>query len=261
MNKLIIDSHLHVFFSQSQPWRPQVEETLHHMEMAGIKQTCLLPNPQWTGTYFPSKDEMLFQAEALSEITNAFPGRFLPLLFICPLLPYDFTLDLMEQYILKGPLIGAKFHVSLYADDDRYEPIYNYLERHDLPLLFHAWYKTVENYAYESTPSQIAEVARRHPDLRILMAHLTGSKLRGIMDIKKYPNVCIDTSGSQPEEGYLQRALEELGPDRVLYGSDYPIRAFSTQLARIESVDMSEEVREKVLQCNAQRFFHKGAAQ
>jgi predicted TIM-barrel fold metal-dependent hydrolase len=261
VSSLIIDSHLHVFFSKKQPWRPLVEETLHHMDLAGINQTCLLPDPQWTGTFYPSKDEMRFQAETISEIVSAFPGRFLPMLFICPLLPHDFTLDLMERYMLNGPLVGAKFHVSLYADDDKYEPIYSFLERHDLPLLFHAWYKTVEHYAYESNPSHIAVAARKHPNLRILMAHLTGSKLRGIMDIKKYPNVSIDTSGSQPEEGYLQRALEELGPDRVLYGSDYPIRAFSTQLARIESVEMRKEAREKVLYGNAQRFFRKGTVQ
>jgi predicted TIM-barrel fold metal-dependent hydrolase len=103
-------------------------------------------------------------------------------------------------------------------------------------------------------------MARKHPSLRILMAHLTGAKLRGIQDIKALPNVYLDTSGSQPEDGYLERAIEELGADRVLFGSDYPIRAFSTQLARIDSVSMSQEDREKVLYRNALRFFRKGGA-
>ena len=257
---MIIDSHLHVFFSKSQPWQPLIEQTLSHMEMAGIDQTCIMPNPQWTGAIFPSQDEMRFQAETLAEISMAYPGRFFPLLFVCPLLPVEFTLGLMKDYIVNGPLMGAKFHVSLYSDHDRYEPIYHFLEEHDTPLLFHAWYKTVDRYAFESSPLQIAEMAKRHPKLRILMAHLTGSKLRGIQDIKKYPNVWLDTSGSQPEEGYLQIALEELGADRVLYGSDYPIRSFATQLGRIESVDMSVDVREKVLYRNAQQFFRKGGS-
>jgi len=255
---VIIDSHLHVFFSRTKEWKPLIEQTLHHMEINGIYQTCIMPHPQFTGTIFPNKDEMRFQAETLAEITTAYPGRFYPLLFICPMLPYEFTLELIESYIVKGPLIGAKFHISLYADHERYEPIYSFLEDHDLPLLFHAWYKTVQHAALESDPSHIANMARKHPKLRILMAHLTGSKIRGIQDIKQCPNVLLDTSGSEPEEGYLQRAIAELGPERVLYGSDYPIRAFSTQLARIASADLSPDVREKILCSNAQQFFRKG---
>ncbi|WP_164821543.1 amidohydrolase family protein [Paenibacillus koleovorans] len=255
---MIIDSHVHILFSRTQPWQPLVEQTLHHMEMAGVDQICVLPHPQFAGNIFPNKDDMLFQAEQLVEIYNAHPDKFLPLLFINPSLPPDFSLELMERYIRNGPLIGTKFHISMIADDRRYEPIYDYLEEHDIPMLFHSWYKTVERTTFESTPADIARMAKKHPRMRILMAHLTGAKLRGVMDIKPYPNVLLDTSGSQPEEGYLARAIEELGADRVLYGSDYPIRAFSTQLGRIDSVALSAEDRDKVLYRNAQRFFTKG---
>ncbi len=255
---MIIDSHLHVFFSRTQPWKPLVDQTLHHMQMTGVDRTCLMPHPQFAGNIYPNQADMIFQAETLVEITNAYPDIFLPLLFINPSLPPAFTLELMEKYIRNGPIIGAKFHISMIADDERYEPIYDFLEKHDIPLLFHSWYKTTQRTTFESTPADIAKMAKKHPSLRILMAHLTGAKIRGIQDIKAYPNVLLDTSGSQPEEGYLERAIEELGADRVLFGSDYPIRAFSTQLGRIESVSLSDEDRAKVLYKNALKFFRKG---
>lgn len=257
---MIIDSHLHLLFTRKNRWEPLVEKTLHHMRSVGIDKTCLMPHPQFAGNIYPNQADMTFQAETLAEITKAHPDLFLPLLFINPSLPSEFTLELMEKHIVKGNLIGAKFHISMIADDERYEPIYAFLERHDIPLLFHSWYKTVQRTTFESTPADIARMARKHPSLRILMAHLTGAKLRGIQDIKALPNVYLDTSGSQPEDGYLERAIEELGADRVLFGSDYPIRAFSTQLARIDSVSMSQEDREKVLYRNALRFFRKGGA-
>jgi uncharacterized protein len=257
---MIIDSHLHLVFTRAQHWEPLVQRALHHMQMAGVVKTCLMPHPQFAGNIFPNQADMTFQAETLVEVANAYPDIFLPLLFINPSLPSEFTLELMEKHILNGPIIGAKFHISMIADDERYEPIYNFLEKHDIPLLFHSWYKTVQRTTFESTPADIAIMARKHPKLRILMAHLTGAKLRGIQDIKALPNVYLDTSGSQPEEGYLERAIEELGAGRVLYGSDYPIRAFSTQIARIDSVTMSQEDREKVMYRNALKFFRKGGA-
>ncbi|MBO9604546.1 MAG: amidohydrolase family protein [Paenibacillaceae bacterium] len=256
---MIIDSHLHLFFSAEQAWRPQAEKLLRDMERAGIGQTCLMPNPQFDGCIYPSREALLFQAETLAAAAAAYPGRFLPLLFVCPMQPHAFTLELIERYVTNGPLVGIKFHISLPADDERYEPIYDYLERHDIPLLFHSWYKTTMRATFESSPAQIAAMAARHPKLRVLMAHLTGAKLRGIADIKPYPNVLLDTSGSQPEEGYLQRAIEELGAERVLYGSDYPIRSFATQLARIDSADLTQGQRELVLYRNARQFFRKGA--
>lgn len=257
---MIVDSHLHLVFTKTQPWEPLVEKALRHMRMHEIEKTCLMPHPQFAGNIYPNQADMTFQADTLVAMANAHPDVFLPLLFINPSLSSAFTLELMERHILRGPIVGAKFHISMIADDERYEPIYDFLERHDIPLLFHSWYKTVQRTTFESTPADVARMARKHPKLRILMAHLTGAKLRGVQDIKALPNVYLDTSGSQPEEGYLEYALRELGPDRVLYGSDYPIRAFSTQLARIDSVDMTAADRDKVLGGNALQFFRKGGA-
>lgn len=257
---MIIDCHLHLNFSRGEAWQPLLQQQFHHMETVGIERSCLMPHPLFSGCMYPNKESMVFQAETLSDIAAKYPETFYPLLLACPLLPYDFTLSLIEKYVIGGPLIGLKFWASLLADDERYEPIYNYLEKHDIPLLFHSWYKTVGRLPYESEPGHIAAMARKHPKLRIIMAHATGARLRGIQDIKRLPNVLLDTSGSQPEEGYLEHAINELGADRVIFGSDYPIRSFHTQLARMDSIDMSKEDKEKVMFKNAIRFFRKGSA-
>jgi predicted TIM-barrel fold metal-dependent hydrolase len=256
---MIIDSHLHVMFSQSKPWEPLIEQLLHDMSLVGIDQTCIMPFPTFSGYVYPNKEDMIYQAKTLAAITEKYPDRFFPLLLINPILSTDFLKDLAREYILNGPIIGTKYHVAMEADDERADPFYDFLEEHDIPLLFHAWYKTVQKETFESDPKNIAAMAKKHPRLRILMAHLTGVGIRGLYDIKEYPNILLDTCGSQPEEGYLQRAVEILGADRVLYGSDYPVRAFSTQLARIDSVEMSTETKEKILYKNALHFYRKGA--
>ena len=57
---------------------------------------------------------------------------------------------------------------------------------------------------------------------------------------------------------FLEYAIDELGADRILFGSDFDIRDIATQLGRIYSVDMDDKTREKILSGNALKFFTKG---
>ena len=65
----------------------------------------------------------------------------------------------------------------------------------------------------------------RHPDTIIVAAHpreLQGV-LRHISRMKKYPNYYIDLSGTGLfRHGMLRRVIDEVGYDRILYGSDFP---------------------------------------
>lgn len=256
---MIFDSHLHLrFTTRDTSWEPVTNTLIHDMERAGITHTCIMGSSNFAGELYFNEDDMRFQAETLCAIKEKYPEQLFPLLHINPKLPFEFLQNIVEEYIVRGPIIGVKFSITMFADDEALDPFYDLLEKHNIPMLFHSWYKTVQRYPYESTPQQIAHAAAKHPKLRILMAHVTGCKLRGIQDIKRYPNIWIDTSGSQPEDGYIQKAIDELGAERVLYGSDYPIRAFSTSLARIDSIDLTEVARYQVLYENARQFYRKG---
>lgn len=255
-NAMIFDSHLHVDFVRKPDKDKPIQELLDSMKLIGMERSCIMSDVL-PSLYF-SREDMLIQAEVLENAGKKYKDILYPLLWINPTLLFEFIKELIDRYIINGNIIGVKLWVELNARDERLEPLAAYLEKHGIPLLFHSWYKTVELYGAESDPSDIAVLAGKFPKLRILMAHLTGCKFRGVQDIKNCPNVFIDTSGGQPEDGYLEYALAELGPDRILYGSDYNGRDLATQLGRIYSVEMSNEDREKILSGNALKFFRKG---
>jgi predicted TIM-barrel fold metal-dependent hydrolase len=50
------------------------------------------------------------------------------------------------------------------------------------------------------------------------MAHLCGCGYRGVEFIADFPNVYVDTSGGQAEDGFLQYAVKRIGANRLLYG-------------------------------------------
>jgi predicted TIM-barrel fold metal-dependent hydrolase len=68
--------------------------------------------------------------------------------------------------------------------------------------------------------------ARRFPNVRVIMAHLTGCGVRGVLAARDCDNLLVDTSGAAPEAGIVAYAVEKLGVERVLYGSDAPIPRF-----------------------------------
>lgn len=261
---MIVDVHVHPEFNRSVEGSVQkeIDKLLSAMKRTGIDMACLMPyavTDEEPGPHFSSKEDTVFLAEALTGIRAKYPGRFFSLLMLDPNQDTDFLKGIISKYILAGSINGVKFLTEMNAADARLDDLAFFLERNDVPVLFHAWYKTGAKVKEESNPSEIACLASKHPDLRIIMAHLTGSRFRGVQDIKKHPNVCIDTCGSQPEDGYLEYALRELGADRILYGSDYAGRDMAVQLARIGSVAMTAEEKEKILCRNAFRILEGGA--
>lgn len=72
----------------------------------------------------------------------------------------------------------------------------------------------------------LLRLSEKYPNCQAVLAHVARSfnhrTVRGLSALAKLPNICVDTSAITESEG-MRFALEVLGPDRVLYGSDYPI--------------------------------------
>ncbi|MGI8486173.1 MAG: amidohydrolase family protein [Thermomicrobiales bacterium] len=96
-------------------------------------------------------------------------------------------------------------------------------------------------------PAEIATLARRHPDVPLIMAHLGGVGWRGVLDVKNCPNVLIDTSGAQPQAELVEFAIEQLDAERVIFGSDWPIRDLAVQRARIDGALVAVKARDAML--------------
>ena len=78
-----------------------------------------------------------------------------------------------------------------------------------------------------------------------------GCGYRGVEMIADCPNVYVDTSGGQPEDGFLQYAVRRIGADRLLYGSDAPCRDFGCQLNKVLDAGLPADILEKILWTNA----------
>lgn len=71
--------------------------------------------------------------------------------------------------------------------------------------------------------------------------------------IAAHPNTWLDTSGyGHDRVGMLEYAVRTIGPDRVLFGSDFSINCPATVIARIENAFITEQQKKKILSENLQ---------
>lgn len=181
------------------------------------------------------------------------PDWFLPFCYVNPMYPDESVVE-MERCIARERMVGVKLWVARRATDPGLDPILRYAVALDVPVLQHAWLKTTGNLPGESFPADVANLARRHPRARLIMAHLNGCGMRGLEAVRACPNVVVDTSGGDPESGMVELAVARLGADRVVYGSDAPIRHFGVVLGKTLGTNLSDTVQQAILWDNAARL-------
>jgi uncharacterized protein len=110
------------------------------------------------------------------------------------------------------------------------------------------------------------EIAMRHPDLRIVMAHLGHPWVREtVVTVRKHPNVYADVSAVYTRpwmlyEGLVMASEWGLVP-KLLFGSDFPVTSPSDACAALRSANsivsgtalpkISEEAIEAIIHADA----------
>lgn len=161
---------------------------------------------------------------------------------------------------------GIKFHPNLqkiHPQSDKAHALYSTAEKEGMFILIHGGITPViyGEERYYSVESNLVPALRNYPSLKTVIAHAGAyfcSNNRFLSQISRLPNVSVDTSGIRPN--VILRALEYLGADRVIFGSDWPygtqkyslmfVREAVNKYCRDSNNDL-EEVYVKVVGGNA----------
>ena len=114
-----------------------------------------------------------------------------------------------------------------------------------------------------SSPFMLADLMRSFPRLRVIGAHFGGYQMwdYSLEALGDFENLWIDTSSTTPyvTPSLLQRLLARHSPDRLLFGTDWPLYDPAHELERLRTMSgLSEDAIERILS-NAGRLLGIGA--
>lgn len=246
----IVDVHTHPIFRQDGCGRPEARRLLRRAREHGIEHVVALGDVLAFGR-LPTAAQIRLINDETWGLMREHAGFVTGFCYVNPRLGEKAVAREVERCAERG-FRGIKLEIANNARDACMRPVMEQARRHSLVVLQHAWSMTkIRQRSFHTDPEDVATLARRFPDVPIIMAHLTGCGVRGVLAVRPCENIRVDTSGAAPEAGIVPYAVEQLGPRRVLYGSDVPIRDFAVAIARVTQSGLGVAEQRLILRDNA----------
>ena len=244
---MIIDMHTHLM---GPAYKSQPEILLKAMDRYGIDKIYVSGLSSMNGN--PTKELIRIYNDAVYDFKRAEPDKVEAYVYASPELPG--AIDEIKYGIEDNGAIGLKVWMSTFADDKAMDKVAETMIGYNMPILFHAFYKAHDQLLYETLGNHIANIARRYPELKVIMAHLGGSAYHAIPAIRAVPNVWVDMCSSIFRGDELQYTIEQIGVDRILFGSDMPGN-YIVNVGQVEELDLTQEEKDKIYYKNTLHVF------
>ncbi len=168
------------------------------------------------------------------------------------------ALDELERIKALG-LKGVKFHPeyqNFFVDDEKMKPIYKKISELGLITLFHAGYDYGFGEPFHCMPNNLLG-AIKWLDAPVVAAHWGGvGCAKQVAKELCGKDIWFDLSfgyGAMPKS-FAQEIVDKHTPDRLLFASDMPWHRPSWEMRLVESLDISQNDKEKIYYKNAAKL-------
>jgi uncharacterized protein len=169
--------------------------------------------------------------------------------------------DLVENHGARGIKIHPVVQGFL-PDDQRMHPIYRTCIELGIPVLSHSG--SARGATPYAEPRSFSGVMRAFPELKLVLAHLGGGAWRQTTAFAEaFPQVTFDLceiiawtgAPNAPTSSELARLILDIGPQRVMLGTDFPWYDLVDTAERVMNLPLlSEEQKTGILGGNAARI-------
>ena len=147
-----------------------------------------------------------------------------------------------------------------YIDNEKVFPVYEKIQKLQIPVLFHCGYELSLTGLIQAGPKQMLNVKKHFPEMKFIAAHMGGFRM---WDGLEKDNVIIgddyfyvDTSSSttfMPKE-QIYRFFEKHSKDKILFGTDFPVGNPKENIELIKSLNIEKDFFEKIMHVNAEHL-------
>jgi uncharacterized protein len=247
----IWDLHTHLSGVPGRTPEERLERLIEYADRMGIARLCVYMGMGWS--YDPSPADFRKQNDEVLQALERWHHRAFGFVYVNPKHPRE-SLEEIDRCIADGPMVGVKLWVAMHADAPELDGIIERAAALKAVIFQHTWIKITGNLPGESTPMDLAVLAARHPQANLICGHTGGDWEQGVRAVRAHRNICVDLAGGDPAAGITELAVRELGPERVIYGSDAGGRSFASQLAKVHGAAISDEAKELIFAGNLKRL-------
>jgi predicted TIM-barrel fold metal-dependent hydrolase len=249
----IWDVHSHLHGVPGDTPEQRIEFLVRCADRHGVERLILSQGT--SDPLHPSADDLRRQNDRVLLAMKRFPDRVWGSVYLSPKY-VDVSLREFDRCVRDGPMIGiGELETDKRCNAPELDAFVERAVAMKAPILQHCWLKTEGNEPGESSPGDLVELAKRHPDASFICAHTGGNWEQGIRMIRGARNICAEIAGSDPTSGFVEMAVRELGPERVVYGSDVGGRSFASQLSKVMGANIPDSAKALVLGGNLRRLF------
>lgn len=248
---MIWDLHCHLSGVRGDTPEQRMSELLRYADRMGVERLVVYMGIRWSQD--PTPEELRQQNDDVLQAISHWHDRAFGFVYLSAKY-VEASLDELDRCVANGPMVGVKLWVAKKCDDEQIDPIIRRATELNAVIFQHTWLKADGNLPGESTPMELAEMAKRHPKAKLICGHTGGDWELGIRAIRDQKHVPIGIGGSDPTAGFVEMAVRELGAERVIYGSDIGGRSFASQLAKVQGATVSERDKRLILGENLKRL-------
>lgn len=196
----------------------------------GVATSILLPSP--------GVPDAVAVHDRIAKLAKEYPGEFYGVVSMNPLLGMDALEREARRCVEELGFVGIKLHpyghgVSPWSPPGR--QVFELAEALRVPVIVHTGVG-IPN----SLPAMLIPAAQAHPDTTVVLYHAGAYivSLEAIVTAQQCPNVVLETSWCAVH--HLRRFVDEVGPDRVMFGSDI-IANLDTEIVKFLSSGLTED--------------------
>ena len=167
------------------------------------------------------------------------------------------TFDQARERLAQPKCVGIKIHPEWhgYKIVEQGRTLFEFAAQFDAVIMTHSGERN-------SLPADFVPFADAFANVNLILAHLGNAEDEDTFDLQvraiqaaKHGNVHTDTSSSRSlYPGLIELAVNEVGAEHILFGTDSPLYFAPSQRTRIDAADLTDQQKRMILRENAERL-------
>jgi uncharacterized protein len=239
---MIIDANC--YLGEGVGYSQSIDELIMEMDKNNVEKAVIVPVDKFIAVYNQEGNDYILKA------SKEYPGRFIPTATVNPWFGEKAIEELKRAFNNGARELNLHpFLQGFKISDEVVFPLVELAIEYKRPVYFHT------GTPISGMPYQLTELAMRYPDCNFIMGHMGFSDFWNdvVFAASAVKNIYLETSNYYTT--FIRTVVEQMGADKVLYGSGSPENSMNTEIEGIRKAIKYSHTRKLLFETVAKKIF------